>query len=102
MINKLNPLYAQFFQGTRVERILHDSSRKIIYANQDGKELQIETKIIVGADGDHSTVLRSLGARKIDRKHYAGALRQYWKGITELQTDIFELYFPKSFPLGYL
>lgn len=57
---------------------------------------------MVGSDGDHSAVLRSLGVRKIDRNHYAGALRQYWKGIRDIQTDVFEVYFPKLLPLGYL
>lgn len=102
LVSKLDTQYAQFLQGTKVDKILHENDWKIIDAKQDGKEIQIKARIVVGADGDHSAVLKSLGGTKIDRKHYAGALRQYWKGIKDLQTNVFELYFPKLLPLGYL
>ncbi|MDB5191792.1 MAG: geranylgeranyl reductase, partial [Segetibacter sp.] len=37
------------------------------------------------------------------RQHYAGALRQYWKGISEIDTNNhLEIYLPKSLPLAYL
>ncbi len=102
LISKIDTEYAQFLQGTKVEKILHDTSVKTIYAKQDGREIIIQAKMIVGADGDHSAVVRSLGGRKINRKHYAGALRQYWKGIGELQDGCTELYLPKSLGLGYV
>ncbi len=102
LISKIDPQYAHFLQGAKVEKILHQQTEKIIYIKQDGKEIQIKTKLIVGADGDHSAVVRSLGGRKIDRQHYAAALRQYWKGISGVHTNHLELYLPKSLPLGYL
>lgn len=102
LLTHLNKQYAHFLPGTKVKKILHEKSEKIIYTKQNGKEIQIKAKMIVGADGDHSVVLRSLGGRKIDRVHYAGALRQYWKGISDLKPDVLELYLPKSIPLGYL
>lgn len=102
LIGKIDSKYAQFFQGTKVEKILHENNEKIIYAKQDDNIIQIKAQLIVGADGDHSAVVRSLGGRKIDRKHYAAALRQYWKGISGLKPDVLELYLPKSLPLGYV
>ena len=102
LLSYLDKQFAHFLPGTKVEKILHEKTGKIIYANQNGKIVQINAKMIVGADGDHSVVLRSIGSRKIERDHYAGALRQYWKGISDLKPDVLELYLPKSLPLGYL
>ena len=102
LIKKFNPKYAQFLQGVKVEKIIHENSEKLIHAIQDGKEIHIKAKLIIGADGRNSAVLRSLGATKIDRKNYAGALRQYWKGVTDLKEETFELYFPNSLSFGYL
>lgn len=71
-----------------------------IYNNQP---ITINSKFIVGADGDHSVVLKTVGDRKINRNHYAGGVRQYWKGIADLHPkNLMEIYYPKDFPMGYL
>jgi flavin-dependent dehydrogenase len=72
------------------------------FAKGETGEIEVNANLIVGADGDHSAVLRSLGKRKINRKHYAGAVRQYWKGIEGIHPQNFlEVYLPKSLPLAY-
>lgn len=102
LIKKINPTYAHFLQGVKVEEIIHKNSIKLIHAIRDGKKIQIKAKVIIGADGRNSSVLKSLGTNKIDKNNYAGALRQYWKGVTDLKEDTFELYFPNSLSFGYL
>lgn len=96
--------YATFLQGTKVEKIEHTEEGKIIYTNNVKEANKIKAKLIVGADGDHSVVLRSLGERSVNREHYAGGLRQYWKGIEGISSEdnFLELYLPKSLPLAYL
>lgn len=65
-------------------------------------KIEIETDFLMGADGDHSIVLKHLGERKVDRNNYAGAVRQYWSGVEGMHTDnLLEVYFPKSLPLSY-
>ena len=85
-----------------MEKIIVDENERKIFAKKNGEEIEIQTKLVVGADGDHSVVLKSLGERKIDRANYASGLRQYWKDISNMQHNHLELYLPKSLPLAYL
>lgn len=102
LVSKINPVYAVFLPGTKVEKIIAEGDERRIFAKNSSAEIEIQTKLVVGADGDHSVVLRSLGERKINREHYATGLRQYWKGISNILPDNhLELYFPKSLPLAY-
>lgn len=84
---------------TGIERV--GKAWKITGKNASGS-IEIEADFIVGADGDHSVVVKHLGERKIDRSHYAGALRQYWTGVKDTHKhNLLEIYFPKSLPLSY-
>ena len=103
LVSKIDKTFANFLQGTQVKNLEKHQNKWTITAKNDTEEIKIIADMIVGADGDHSTVLRHLGERKIDRKHYAGALRQYWKGISNLDPqNRMEVYLPKSLPLAYL
>lgn len=102
LVSKIGTEYASFYPGTKVQKLERKDSKWTITAVKDNKLVEIEADFIVGADGDHSAVLRSLGERKIDRQHYAGALRQYWKGIEGIHgNNHLEIYLPKSLPLAY-
>ncbi len=103
LVSKINPQYADFRQGITVKKIERTEVGWKIFAEDDNQNLQIVTKLIVGADGDHSVMLRTLGERKIERRNYAAALRQYWQGIEGITEDKnLEIYLPKSLPLAYL
>ena len=103
LVSKIDPAYATFLQATKVEKIISEGNKKIILAKNNSGEIEIQTKLIVGADGEHSVVLKSLGERQVSRENYAGGLRQYWKGISNISQDnSIELYLPKSLPLAYL
>ena len=102
LVKKIDPAYASFLQGTEVAKITRRDGIWKINARKDNEDIEIQSKFIVGADGDHSMVLRSVGERKINRAHYAGGVRQYWKGIQGLhEAGCLELYFPKKLPLAY-
>lgn len=103
LVEKIDSKFADFRQGTKVTNIKRENGIWHISTTSNGQQFTIHSKFIIGADGDHSSVLRSLGKRKIDRHHYAGALRQYWKGVSDINSDnMMEIYLPKSLPLAYL
>ncbi len=103
LVQKLNAAYTDFRPGTPVQQLHRDGKGWMIEATTaHGQALEVRTKMVVGADGDHSVVLRSLGERKIDRRHYAATLRQYWQGVQGLSPDhLIEIYFPKALPMSY-
>jgi len=102
LVNKIDRNIADLRMGTRIETITREGDHwKLVGKGPDG-EIEIEAGFLVGADGDHSLVLKHLGERKIDRNNYAGAVRQYWKGVEGLHPDnLLEVYFPKRLPLSY-
>lgn len=102
LVRKIDPRFADFRPATTVTHIERDGKGWILTANQGARTLDIRAKLLIGADGDHSTVLRALGERKIDRRHYAGTLRQYWRGVTGLAPgNLIEVYFPKGLAMSY-
>jgi geranylgeranyl reductase family protein len=103
LIKKLDRRFANFLPETKVEKIERDGKRWRVQARKsDGTMLEIDTPLLIGADGDHSVVLRSIGGRSIERRHYAGTLRQYWKGVSGLHPkNLIEVYLPKGLPLSY-
>jgi menaquinone-9 beta-reductase len=58
-------------------------------------------KIILGCDGAHSIVAKKLAAFKVDRKHYSGAVRQYYKNVKGLEGNALEVYFLNGYLPGY-
>ena len=103
LVSKINPAFATFLLGTKVDSIVEVGEERIITSTNAKGTIEITTKLVVGADGDHSVILKSLGKRPIDREHYSGGLRQYWKGIDGiLPNNHLELYLPKSLPFAYL
>ncbi len=102
LVQKIDNVYANFLQGTSVKKIEKEGSDWKVFTTGIN-ELEIQAKLIIGADGDHSAVLRFLGQRKIKRSNYAAGLRQYWKGVSNTNNEYnLEFYLPKSLPLSYL
>lgn len=62
---------------------------------------QYTANVIVGCDGAHSVVAKKLAQFKVDRKHYSGALRQYYRNIKGLEGNALEVYFLKGYLPGY-
>ena len=91
LVQKFDRRYTDFRQGTKVTKIFREGNGWRVQAKviSTDKEIEIITPLIIGADGDHSVLLRYLGERKIDRRHYAGTLRQYWRHVegTDAQPD---------------
>lgn len=99
LVKKLDLRYADFRQGERVEAVERDGQH---WRLRTASGLDIRARLLVGADGDHSVLLRALGERKIDRRHYAATLRQYWRGVADIHPkNLIEVYFPKGLPMSY-
>lgn len=104
LVKKFDRRFADFRQGTRVEKILRDGNlwRVLATSTLPDRQIEIQARLIIGADGDHSVLLRHLGERKIDRRHYAGTLRQYWRNVSGIHTkNLIEVYFPPGLPMSY-
>jgi menaquinone-9 beta-reductase len=103
LVKKINPKYADFRQGTKITKIERDGKGWVLQAESATEKYEIRCKLLIGADGDHSIVLRTLGDRKIDRKHYAAIMRQYWTGIKGFhERNLLEILFlKKDYPLSY-
>lgn len=117
LTQKIDKGSADFRQGLKVREIERDGNQWRVFAApspalpagrrsgpaavEDG-EVEIRAKLLIGADGDHSVVLRHLGERRIERRHYAGTLRQYWRGVSGLHPkNLIEVYFPPGLPMSY-
>lgn len=102
LVEKIDNNYADLRLATHVEKIEREGGGWRLYTVNNSKKIEIETRMVVGADGDHSVVLKHLQQRKVDRNNYAAALRQYWKGVDGMHKEnLIEIYFPASLPFSY-
>ena len=94
-IKKNNITVLQKVSVTKI--ITHEDYAEV--ALNDGNILQ--APIIVGCDGAHSIVAKKLANFKVDRKHYSGAVRQYYSNIAGLEGNALEVYFLDGYLPGY-
>lgn len=60
-------------------------------------------KMIVGADGAHSVISKSLGDIKVEKEHYSAGLRVYYENVSGFHNEGYiELHFFKDILPGYL
>jgi flavin-dependent dehydrogenase len=95
--------YCTIFQAAKVTDIQIADGKVNVKMNAASGEYHIESKLIVGADGDKSIVRKKFMANNSAPKTYAVGLRAYYEGVTGLHKDNFiELHFlPEMLP-GYL
>ncbi|MBU6342511.1 MAG: NAD(P)/FAD-dependent oxidoreductase [Bacteroidetes bacterium] len=102
LVQKLDARCTDFRPASKVTQLDKTPGGWRIQVQGKQGPTEIETPLVIGADGDHSVVLRALGERAIHRGHYAGALRQYWDGVADLHPkNLIEVYFPKNLPMSY-
>ncbi len=82
---------------TGIER----SDRGYRLTSADGN-LWLDTRMLVVANGAHSAFSRSLPAMKRDPRHYAVAVRAYFRGVQDMDPGRFiEMHFIKDVAPGY-
>ena len=68
-----------------------------------GKQYIFLAKIIIGADGAHSYVAKTLSKNKINYKHYSAGLRVYYENVSGFNHgNYIELHFLEEILPGYL
>ncbi len=89
----------EVFEGYTVEEVKQDEHGVTVKTDKD----VFKSKMIVGADGAHSVVLRNLSDLKVEKEHYSAGLRVYYENVTAFHEDNFiELYFFNELLPGYL
>jgi menaquinone-9 beta-reductase len=64
--------------------------------------MQWQAKMVIGADGAHSIVAKTLAKQRMEKEHYSAGLRQYYQGVTGFHDDnLIELHFLKETAPGY-
>lgn len=89
---------ASIYQQVKVKDLsVHEDHVELIL--DDGTVMQ--AKVLVGCDGAHSIAAKKLAGFKVDKKHYSGAVRQYYKNVKGLEGNALEVYFLKGYLPGY-
>ena len=87
------------FLGESVKKIVHEENR-INIELENGEN--ISASIVLGADGAHSVVARSLSDERPDKNHHCAGLRQYYENVTGFSDDnAVELHFYNELLPGY-
>jgi geranylgeranyl reductase family protein len=90
----------QLLQGKHIDKF-EKTSTGFRVQSKDGS-LDIHARIIIAADGAHSSFARQFGKIKMEHKHYSAGIRAYYKNVSGMDKDNFiELHFLKDFLPGY-
>ena len=84
--------------GQAVKEVYQDTDFTYVKLD-DGRTLQ--AKLLIACDGAHSVAAKKLGKMKVDRKHYSGAVRQYYRNVKGMENNSLEVYFLKGYLPGY-
>jgi geranylgeranyl reductase family protein len=88
----------EVFHGEKIDRIVTDKNFVKVVVGSD----ELQAPIIIGADGAHSIVNKSLGTIKVEKDHYCAGLRQYYSGVDGFhEGGHIELHFIKDVLPGY-
>ena len=74
------------FTGHEIKDVTIDADGVTVTA---GNEKIFKGKVVIGCDGAHSVVNKKLTDTKVDLKHYSGAVRAYYKGVTSIPEATF-------------
>ncbi|MEM8526932.1 MAG: NAD(P)/FAD-dependent oxidoreductase [Bacteroidota bacterium] len=90
-----------FLEGVKITHI--ERLEEGFLLKTDKEELQIQTKLVIAADGAQSKFARQIGNIHKEDRHYAGAVRAYYKNVKGINADNFiELHYVKELYPGYL
>jgi menaquinone-9 beta-reductase len=72
-----------------------------LLTDKSGK-FQIQTQLVIAADGAQSRFARQIGGIELDNKHFMASVKAYYTGVSGFHKDNFlEFYFLKDFLPGY-
>lgn len=90
----------QLFEGKDI--VNYERSEKGWKVKSKDGSLEIDSQVLIIANGAHSSFSRKIAGLEKDNAHYAGAVRAYYKNVKGLKKDNFiELHFLKTLTPGY-
>ncbi len=89
---------ATFIHGHAIKDISYD--KDLVTVILEGGQT-LTARLILGCDGAQSMVAKKLAGFKVDRNHYSGAVRQYYRNVAGLDPNALEVYFLKDYLPGY-
>jgi len=103
LFRKMPSTHCTIFQNATVSRIGCEAGKVTVHMSHDGVDHIVTAPIIIGADGDKSTVRKKFLGENTAPKTLAIGLRAYYEGVTGMHKDNFiELHFLKEMLPGYL
>lgn len=91
---------AEVWENCAVKAPLVEAGRVFgVRAVRDGKDIEISARVVVGADGAHSTVGRAMGLLVNDPLYLGVSVRQYFEGVEGIG-DYLEVYPEKEISPG--
>jgi len=89
-----------YYDNTNITEIVR--SEKGYQVTDKTGNFQVDTTMLIVANGAHSQFARKQGGIEKDNKHHAGAVRAYYTGVEGMHDDNFiELHFVQSIIPGY-
>ncbi len=93
----------------KISGIKHIEDCKISEVCRKGSKIEIRTKdgrifqsaIVIGCDGAHSLIRRSLLGANVDKAHHATAIRAYFKNVSDVKSNTLEFHFLRELVPGY-
>lgn len=102
LFNRLDKNYCTISQNTELLDLERSNSELIATIKSDRLITKKNFKVVVGADGDRSIVMRKLSPLKKNLSHYCAALRAYYSNVKDTHENNFiELHFLKELLPGY-
>jgi len=90
----------QFHEGISIEAIEKTADGFFLSGEENG--FQVQAKLLIVANGAHSSFARHYAGLEKDLKHQAGAVRAYFQNVSHMHEHNFiELHFIKSIIPGY-
>jgi geranylgeranyl reductase family protein len=83
-----------------VNELQVDATGVSVFAQHEGKLATFRGRLVIGADGAHSLVARTLNSASNKGKHLSYALRAYFEGVSGDSTQV-DILFGKAFFPGY-
>lgn len=100
-----NLLVEQMLAGGKTDFFPQQRIKKVAYA-EGGVEINAGehtylAKMVIGADGAHSRVAKDLANFQVDKNHYGGSVRAYFKNVENISPEINEVYLHRNVIPGY-
>ena len=92
--------HIKFFENTEITQF--EKRGDVWFLSDKSGEFQVETSLLIVADGAQSRFARKIGGISIDPKHYMASVKAYYKNISGFTREhLLEFYFLDSFLPGY-